>query len=107
MAASFLAASATAASNFEFGTDCIDQAPLDGALALDAFLDGAEGVGAVAAHLALVGDAGQAAGAGQHGEQRNFGQRNGRVAVVGEDDLVARERQLVAAAGRRALARRR
>jgi len=33
------------------------QPPGDGALALDAFLDGAEEVGMVAAHLALVDDA--------------------------------------------------
>ena len=78
----------------------VDEAPLDGAVALHAFLHRAEGVGAVAAHLALVGDAGQAAGAGQHGQQRQLGQRHRRVAVVGEHDVVGRQRQLVAATGR-------
>ncbi len=83
--------------------DLVDEAPLHGALALHAFLDGAEEIGVVAAHLALVDDAGEAAGARQHREQRHFGQRNGRRAVIGEDDVVGRERQLIAAAGGRAV----
>ena len=60
----------------------------------------------VAAHLALVGDAREPAGARQHRQQRQLGQRHGRVAVVGQHDVVGGQRQLVAAAGRRAADRR-
>ena len=77
----------------------VDQPPFDRALALDALFGGAEHVGVVAAHLALVGDAGEPAGAGQHREQRQLRQRHGRGAVVGQDDVVGGERQLIAAAG--------
>ncbi len=87
------------------GQERVDQAPLDGALALHALGDGAEHVGPVAPHLALVDQAGEPAGAGQDGEQRRLGKRDRRRAVVDEDDLVAGEGQLVAAAGRGALAR--
>ena len=83
--------------------DFIDQAPLHRALALDAFLDGAEIVGVVAAHLALVDHAGQPAGARQHRQQRHFRQRHRRRAVVGEDDVIGRQRQFIAAAGRGAV----
>ena len=83
--------------------DLVDQAPCDGALALDAFLDGAEIIGVVAAHLALVDDARQPAGARQHRQQRHFRQRHRRRAVVGEHDVIGRERQLIAAAGRGAI----
>ena len=74
-------------------------------LAAHAFGGGAEDVGEVAAHLALVGHARQAAGAGQHAEQRHFGQAHGGGAVVDQHDLVAGERQLVAAAGAGAVQR--
>ena len=57
----------------------------------------------VAAHLALVGDAGEPAGAGQHREQRQFRQRHRRRAVVDQHDVVGRERELVAAARRGAV----
>ena len=83
--------------------DLVDQAPCDGALALDAFLDGAEEIGMVAAHLALVDDARQPAGARQHRQQRHFRQRHGGRAVVGQHDVIGRERQLIAAAGRGAV----
>ena len=81
----------------------VDQPPVDRALALDAFLGGAEHVGMVAPHLALVGDAGEAAGAGQHREQRQLGQRHRRRAVVDQHDVVGGERELVAAARRGAV----
>ena len=81
----------------------VDQPPVDRALALDALLGGAEHVGMVAPHLALVGDAGEPAGAGQHREQRQFRQRHRRRAVVDQHDVVGRERELVAAAGRGAV----
>ena len=83
--------------------DLVDQPPCDGALALDAFLDGAEEIGMVAAHLALVDDARQPAGARQHREQRHFRQRHRGGAVVGQHDVIGRERQLIAAAGRGAV----
>jgi hypothetical protein len=79
--------------------DVVHQAPVLGLLAAHAFAGGAEDVGQVVAHLALVGDAGQAAGAGQHAQQRHLGQADGAAAVVHQDDLVAGQRQLVAAAG--------
>ena len=83
--------------------DGVDEAPVERLLALDALGPGGEDVGEVAAHVALVDDARQAAGAGQHGQQRHLGQRDGRRAVVDEDDLVAGQGQLVAAAGGRAV----
>ena len=78
--------------------DLVDQPPLDRLGAAHALLGGAEHVGAVAPHLALVGDAGEAAGPGQHGEQRRLGERHGRAAVVDQHDVLGRERELVAAA---------
>ena len=83
----------------------VDQAPLLRALRAHAFDQRAEDVGVVAAHVALVGEAREAAGAGQHAEQRHLGQAHRRRAVVDQADLVAGERQLVAAAGGRAVAR--
>ncbi len=87
------------ASNFEFGDGLVDEAPLHRARAAHALLHRAERVGQIAAHLALVGDAREPAGARQHRQQRQLGQRHGRVAVVGQQDVVGGERQLVAAAG--------
>ena len=49
--------------------------------------------------LRLSTSARQAAGAGQHGQQRQLGQRHRARAVVDQQDLVAGQRQLVAAAG--------
>ena len=69
------------------------------ALAAHALGGGAEEVGVVAPHHALVDQPRQPAGAGQHGEQRQLGQRHRARAVVGQQDLVAGQRQLVAAAG--------
>ena len=83
--------------------DLVDQPPIDRALALHAFLGGAEHIGMVAPHLALVGDAREPAGARQHREQRQLGQRHRRGAVVDQHDVIGRERQLIAAARRRAV----
>ena len=83
----------------------VDEPPLDRALALHAFGERAEHVREVAPDLPLVDDARQAAGAGQHAEQRRLRQAHRRVPVVDEHDLVARERQLVAAAGADAVER--
>src|SRR5262249_8714964 len=83
----------------------VDELPLDGALALHSLDERAEEIGEVAAHMTLVDDAREAAGAGKHAEQRRFRQADGGVAVVDEDDLVAGERELVAAAGADAVER--
>ena len=56
-------------------------------------------VGQVAAHLALVDHTSQAAGSRQHAQQRNFRQTDGAGAIVDQQDLIAGQRQLVAAAG--------
>src|SRR5437762_6212053 len=77
----------------------VDEPPLLRALAADAVGRRAEDVGVVAPDFSLVGDAREAAGAGQHAEQRYFRQADRRRAVVDQDDLVARQRQLVATAG--------
>src|SRR5204863_5730547 len=66
----------------------------------------AEEISEVAAHTALVDDARQATGAGQHAKQRRLRQADGRIAIVDEKNVVARERQLVAAAGANAVERR-
>ena len=81
------------------GRDGVDQAPLEGLSALHAFGPGGEDVGEVAPDVALVDHPGQAAGAREHGEQRHLGERHRRRPVVDEQDLVAGQRQLVAAAG--------
>ena len=86
--------------------DHVDQSPLHGALPLDSLRQRRESVRQIPAHLALVDDARQAARAGEHPEERYLGQRHGRRTVVDQDNLVARERQLVTAARRRAVARR-
>ena len=102
-AANSFVRSAILASSLEFGAISSTRRHCDGALALDAFLDGAEEIGVVAAHLALVDDARQPAGARQHREQRHFRQRHRGGAVVGQDDVIGRQRQLIAAAGRGAV----
>ena len=79
--------------------------PLLGAISANAFGSGAEDVGKVAAHLALVDQPSQPARSGQHAQQRDLRQAHGRGAVVDHRDLVAGERQFVAAAGRRAVQR--
>jgi hypothetical protein len=65
-AANSLGALGDLAFDFAVRHDLVDQPPLHRALALDAFLDGAEDVGMVAAHLALVDHAREPAGARQH-----------------------------------------
>ena len=76
--------------------DGIHQAPVDSTLATHAFHAGAENVGVVMAHMALVGHAGEAAGTGQHAQQRHFRQRHGRGAVIHQENFVASQGQLVA-----------
>ena len=62
--------------------------PVEGALAAPAFLAGAEQIGAVAPHPALVGEAGEAAGPGEDAEQGQFGQAHHRTPVVDQHDPV-------------------
>ncbi len=61
-----------------------------------------EDVGEIAPDLALVDQAREPAGAREHAEQRRLRQAHRGRAVVAQDDLVARERELVAAARGRA-----
>ena len=77
----------------------IDQAPLDRALSLDPFGNRAEDVRKIAPHLALVDDARQSARSRQDAQQRRLRQADRGIPVVHQQDLVAGERQLVAAAG--------
>ncbi|MPM77318.1 hypothetical protein SDC9_124321 [bioreactor metagenome] len=76
----------------------VHQPPVHRALAAHAFHAGAEDVGQIVAHVALVGHAGESAGAGQHAQQRHLRQRDGRRAVVDQHDVVAGQCQLIAAA---------
>ena len=76
----------------------VHQAPFHGFFATHAFDAGAKQVGQVVAHFALVGHAGQAAGAGQHAQERHFGQAHRAGAVVHQNDFVTGQGQLVAAA---------
>ena len=85
--------------------DRVDEPPVDRLGAAHAFARRAEDVGEVVANAPLVGQPRQAAGARQHAEQRHFGQADRAAAVVDEDDLVAGEREFVAAAGARAVDR--
>ena len=82
LATSVAAAAFTASSNLPSARDLVDEAPLDGALAAHALGDGAERVGEIAAHLALVDEAREAAGAGEHAEERHLGQADRAGAVV-------------------------
>ncbi len=77
----------------------VDQAPFHRLSTLHAFGPGGEHVGQVSADVAFVDQPGQAARAREHAEQRHLGEGHGRGPVVDEDDLLARQRQLVAAAG--------
>src|SRR5680860_120303 len=81
----------------------VHQAPCGSGRPLDAVALRGEHVGEVLADVALVDDAGEPAGAGQDAEQGNLRQRDGRRPVVHQDQLVARQRQLVPAAGRGAV----
>ena len=85
--------------------DTIYQAPLLGALPLNAFGNRAEDIGQIPAHPALIGHACKASRSGKHSEQRNFGQAHCGRAIIDEDDLVAGESQFVSSSCRRAVAR--
>ena len=77
----------------------IYQTPFNRLLAAHPFSSGAKNIGQVVAHMALVGQARESAGAGQHTQQRHFGQRHRRRPVVDQQDLIAGQRQLIAATG--------
>ncbi len=77
--------------------DFVDEAPVFGALAADAVGIGAEDVGMIAADLAFVGDAGEAAGAGENTKKRKLREADRRRAIVDEDDFIAGEGEFVAA----------
>ncbi len=84
----------------------VDQPPLDRPLALHALRRPWRRRPPDRGGPSLVHDAGQAAGAGQHAEQRRLRQADRGVPVVDEEDLVAGQRELVAAAGADAVQRR-
>src|SRR5205807_2003398 len=79
--------------------DVIDEPPRLCTIGAHAFGGGAKHVGEVAPDLALVDEARQPARSGQDAEQRHLGQADGARSVVDHDDLVAGERELIAAAG--------
>ncbi len=83
--------------------DRVDETPGQSLLAAHAFAGGAKDVRKVVADVALVGQPCQTACPREHAEQRHLGQADGARAVVDQDDLVAGQRQLVAAAGARAV----
>ena len=85
------------------GDGRVDQAPVHRLAALHPLGPGGDHVGQVPPDMALVDQPGQASGAGEDAEERHLGQRDGRGAVVDEDDLLAGQGQLVAAAGGRAV----
>ena len=80
--------------------DLVHQSPFERPRAPHPFLGGREEVGAVPAHLALVDHAHQASGSRQHPERGHLGQRHRARPVVGEQDPVRGERELVAASRR-------
>ena len=69
--------------------DFVDQPPIFGALAANAVGIGAEDVGMIAADVAFVGDAGEAASAGKNAEKRKFRQADCGRAIVDEDNFIA------------------
>ena len=81
--------------------DGVDEPPLDGALALDALGERGEDVGEVAPHLRLSTTRVSPPVPGSTPSSGTSGSDTADDAVVDEQDLVARQRQLVAAAGRR------
>ena len=85
--------------------DGIDEPPLHRSPALDALGNRAEYIREIAPHFALVHDARQPARSRQHCQERCLRKADGRIPVVHEQKLVARQRELVAAAGADAIDR--
>ena len=79
--------------------EAVHQTPFQRAAAPDPLGEGGEHVGAVPPHPAFVEDPGQPAGSREHSEQGHLRQRDGRAAIVREEDLVAGQREFVAAPG--------
>src|SRR5712671_2533903 len=85
--------------------DFVHEAPVFGALPTNAIRIGAENIGVIAANPALVGDARKPAGARENAEKGKLREAHGGGAIVDEDDFVAGQGQLVAAASRGAIER--
>ena len=79
------------------GRDGVHEAPLQRSLALHALRRGGEEVREVASDLSLVYQPSQTAGAGQNAQERRLWEAHSRVAVVDEEDVVAGQRELIAA----------
>ena len=86
--------------------DLVNQAPGLRGLAAHPFAAGGDHIGEVLADAALVHQPGQPAGARQHRQQWHLGHGDRGGAVVDQDDLLAGEGELVAAAGGGAVHRR-
>ena len=84
----------------------IDDPPCGCPLALHAFDQRGEEIRPIAADVALVHQTRQAAGSGKHGKERRLRQAHRRMAIIDQQDLVARQCQLVPAAGAGAVQRR-
>ena len=74
------------------------QLPVQRAAPAHTLPDRTEVVRTVAPDAPLVHDAGEPAGARQHREQRHLGQRHRGRSVIDQEDVIGRERELVAAA---------
>ena len=83
----------------------VDQSLFERGLAAHALATRRERVGHVTADVSFLDDAREAAGAGQHGQQRDLGEGDRRGPVVDQQDLVTGERELVATARRCAVHR--
>ena len=83
----------------------VDKSPLQRPVPSDAFGRCAEKVGVVAAHPPLVHQPGQTPGAGQHGKQRQLGQRHRARSIVDQHDVLTGKGQLVPSPCRRAVDR--
>ena len=99
LVASARARSLTLASNCAGLAIEIHETPSHSLLATYALAGGAEDVGEVVADVALIGQPRETPGPRQDAEQRHLGQADCARSVVNEDDLVAGQSQLVAAAG--------
>ena len=102
-AANSLARSATLASSLLLGTISSTSRHATARLPLMPSSMVQKIIGMVAAHLALVDHARQSAGTRQHRQQRHLRQRHRGRAIVGENDVIGRQRQFIAAAGRGAV----
>ena len=76
----------------------IHQSPLLGLLATHAFDAGTKQISQIMANVFFVGHPGQATRAGQHTQQRHFGQAHRARTIVHQNNLITRQCQLIAAA---------